>query len=119
MQWRHASEELVADLSRETNTGAFTRLRPAIDDTHIEGEDTAALNFSRTKNMAALSMDELAHLAAKVELSEKLVLDTAHKTVERFRAVWDAEKGHLPMAAKVRNMIDGHAASTELYREPA
>ncbi|MBY3179474.1 type II toxin-antitoxin system HipA family toxin [Rhizobium leguminosarum] len=84
---------------------------------YIKGEDTAALNFSRTKKMAALSMDELAHLAAKAELPEKLVLNTARETLERFRAVWDAEKNNLPMASKVRDMIDAHAPSIELYRE--
>jgi serine/threonine-protein kinase HipA len=84
---------------------------------YIEGEDTAALNFSRTKKITALSMDELAHLAAKAELSEKLVLDTARETVERFRAVWDAEKNNLPIAGKVRGMIGAHASSIELYRE--
>lgn len=84
---------------------------------YIEGEDTAALNFSRTKKMAALSLDELTHLAAKAELSEKLVLDTARETVARFREVWNAEKANLPMAAKVREMIDAHAPSIELYRE--
>jgi len=67
--------------------------------------------------MAALSNDELAHLAAKAELSEKLVIDTARETVERFRAVWEVEKNNLPMAAKVRDMIDAHAPTVELYRE--
>lgn len=80
---------------------------------YIEGEDTAALNFSRTKKMAALSKDELAHLAAKAELSEKLVIDTSRETVERFRA----EKKNLPMAAKVADAIDRHAPTVELYRE--
>lgn len=84
---------------------------------YIEGEETAALNFSRTKKMAALSLDELKHLAAKAELSEKLVLDTTRETVERFREVWSAEKANLPMANKVREMIDAHAPSIELYRE--
>lgn len=84
---------------------------------YMEGEDTAALNFSRTKTMAALSTDELAHLAAKAELSEKLVLDTARETVERFRAAWEAERNNLPMAAKVREMIDAHAPAITLYRE--
>jgi serine/threonine-protein kinase HipA len=84
---------------------------------YIEGEDTAALNFSRTKKMAALSLDELTHLAAKAELSEKLVLATARETVERFREVWNAEKANLPMADKVRDMIDAHAPLIELYRE--
>ncbi|NRP75764.1 Serine/threonine-protein kinase HipA [Ensifer psoraleae] len=84
---------------------------------YMEGEDRAALNFSRTKNMAALSKDELAHLAAKAEVSEKLVLDTARETVDRFRAVWDAEKDNLPMAEKVRETIDAHVPTIELYRE--
>lgn len=84
---------------------------------YIEGENTAALNFSRTKKMAALSLDELTHLAAKAELSEKLVLATARQTVERFREVWNAEKANLPMADKVRDMIDAHAPLIELYRE--
>lgn len=75
----------------------------------IEGEDTAALDFSRTKKMATLSKDELAHLAAKAELSKKLVIDTARETVERFRAVWEAEKKNPPMAAKVADTIDTHA----------
>ena len=84
---------------------------------YIEGEDTAALNFSRTKKMTALSLDELTHLAAKAELSEKLVLATARETVERFREAWNAEKANLPMADKVRDMIDAHAPLIELYRE--
>jgi serine/threonine-protein kinase HipA len=67
--------------------------------------------------MAALSKDELAHLAAKAELSEKLVIDTARETVERFRAVWEAEKKNLPIAAKVADIIDTHAPTVELYRE--
>nr|WP_261334059.1 hypothetical protein [Rhizobium leguminosarum] len=64
-----------------------------------------------------MSNDELAHLAAKAQLSEKLVIDAARETVERFRAARDAEKHNLPMAGKVRGMIDRHAPSVELYRE--
>lgn len=41
-------------------------------------------NYSRTKKMNEVSKDELAHLAAKALLSEKLVLDTAAETVERL-----------------------------------
>jgi serine/threonine-protein kinase HipA len=84
---------------------------------YIEGEDTAALNYSRTKKMAELSKDELAHLAAKARLSEKLVLDTARETVVRFREVWAAEKSNLPMAKKVADAIEAHAPKIELYRE--
>lgn len=65
--------------------------------------------------MAELSRDELAHLAAKSALTEKLVLDTARETVERFKDTWEAEKNNLPMAAKVREYA--HLPTIELYRE--
>jgi serine/threonine-protein kinase HipA len=86
---------------------------------YIEGEDTAALNFSRTKKMAEFDADELRHLAAKALLPEKLVIDTAAETVRRFRQVWQAEKGHLPLAASVVKAIDGHAPTVPLYNELA
>ena len=84
---------------------------------YIDGEDTAALNYSRTKKMAEFSADELRHLAAKALLPEKLVIDTATETVRRFRQVWEAEKTNLPLAEKVRAAIDAHAPSIPLYRE--
>lgn len=86
---------------------------------YIKGEDTAALNFSRTKKMAELNTDELRHLAAKALLPEKLVIDTAAETVQRFRQVWEAEKRHLPLAATVLEAIDAHAPTVPLYRELA
>ena len=84
---------------------------------YIEGEDTAALNYSRTKKMAEFSTDELRHLAAKALLPEKLVIDTAAETVRRFREIWDAEKNNLPLADKVKKMIDAHAPTIPLYGE--
>jgi len=45
-------------------------------------DDSAALNFSRTKRFDEFSEDKLSHLAAKARLPEKLVLDTARETVE-------------------------------------
>lgn len=84
---------------------------------YIEGEDTAALNYSRTKKMAEFSADELRHLAAKALLPEKLVIDTAAETVRRFREIWDTEKNNLPLADKAKKMIDAHAPTIPLYRE--
>jgi serine/threonine-protein kinase HipA len=86
---------------------------------YIEGEDMAALNYSRTKKMAEFSVDELRHLAAKALLPEKLVIDTATETVRRFREVWEAEKNNLPLAKKVAQMIDAHAPTIPLYGELA
>ncbi|RVC81682.1 type II toxin-antitoxin system HipA family toxin [Mesorhizobium sp. M4A.F.Ca.ET.022.05.2.1] len=86
---------------------------------YMKGEDTAALNYSRTKKMAKLDTDELRHLAAKALLPEKLVVDTAAETVQRFRQVWEAEKTHLPLAATVVKAIDAHAPTVPLFSELA
>jgi len=86
---------------------------------YIEGDDTAALNYSRTKKMAEFNADELRHMAAKALLPEKLVIDTATETVQRFREVWEAEKKNLPLADKVTAMIDAHAPTVPLCGEAA
>ncbi len=86
---------------------------------YIESEDTAALNYSRTKKMAQFNADELRHLAAKALLPEKLVIDTAKETVQRFKEFWAMEKNNLPLAAKVLKMIEAHAPTIPLYKELA
>lgn len=86
---------------------------------YIEREDTAALNFSRTKKMAEFNADELRHLAAKALLPETLVINAAAETVQRFRQAWEAEKRHLPLAASVVEAIDAHASIVPLYSELA
>jgi serine/threonine-protein kinase HipA len=80
-------------------------------------DDTMALKYSRTKKMSEFSKDELKHLAAKARLREKLVLDTAAETVERFKTLWATEKKNLPLEKKVVSIIDAHAASIPLYTE--
>ncbi len=71
-------------------------------------DNKAALNFSRTKRFDAFSEDELAHLAAKALLPEKLVLDTAHETVDLFYQHWQAEKTNLPLSKHIIQTIEGH-----------
>lgn len=68
----------------------------------------AALNFSRTRRFDEYSEDELAHLAAKALLPEKLVLDTARETVALFHQHWRAEKTNLPLTNSVIEAIDAH-----------
>jgi serine/threonine-protein kinase HipA len=80
-------------------------------------DETAALNYSRTKKMNDPSKDELAHLAAKAFLPEKLVLDTAAETVARFKDIWAAEKTNLPLAKKVVDAVDAHVVTVPLYRD--
>jgi serine/threonine-protein kinase HipA len=79
-------------------------------------DDKAALKYSRTKLMAELSVDELKHLAAGARLSEKLVLDVARETVDRFKDAWAAEKTNLPLARDVVEAVDTFAPSIPLYR---
>ena len=68
----------------------------------------AALNFSRTRRFDEYSEGELAHLAAKALLPEKLVVETARETVALFHQHWRAEKAHLPLFADVIEAIDAH-----------
>lgn len=68
----------------------------------------AALNFSRTKRFDEYSEDELAHLAARALLPQKLVLDTARETVALFHQHWRAEKKNLPLSADVVAAIEAH-----------
>lgn len=80
-------------------------------------DETMALKYSRTKIMADFSKDELKHLAAKARISEKLVLDTATETIERFEQIWSEQKAKLPLEKKVVDMIDAHAVSIPIYSE--
>lgn len=69
-------------------------------------DDGAALNYARTRKMAELSIDELRYMAAKARIPEKVVVSTALETVDRFRSVWEAEKGHLPLANAVITAVE-------------
>lgn len=64
-------------------------------------DETAALKVSRSKRFSDYSADELAHMAARARLPEKIVLDAAHGTVARFHEHWQAEKKNLPLAKDV------------------
>ena len=68
----------------------------------------SALKFSRTKSFTEYSEDELAHLAAKARLPERLVLDTARETVALFHQYWHAEKANLPLSAEVVRAVETH-----------
>ena len=103
--------------------GRTPALSPAYDllstISYIDGDDSAALNFVRTKKMARFDLDELMRLAGRAMLPEKLVVDTATETVQRFRDVWSVEKRNLPQSSKVTKMIDAHAPTVPLFHELA
>ncbi|MDB5926144.1 MAG: HipA-like protein [Betaproteobacteria bacterium] len=77
-------------------------------------DGNSALNVSRTKRFDQFTADELSHLAAKARLPEKIVLDTAHETVARFRQHWNAEKRNLPLSAAVTEALDRHLQTVPL-----
>lgn len=77
-------------------------------------DEKAALKFSRTKRFSEYTIDELAHLAAKARLPEKLVLETARATLELFHQIWAAEKKHLPMEEGVIKAIEAHLKTISL-----
>ncbi len=70
--------------------------------------DSMALKVSKSKRFDALSMAELSHLAAKARLPERLVLNTASETVERFLEVWGKEKNNLVLTNNTIDVIDDH-----------
>ncbi|RRH72079.1 type II toxin-antitoxin system HipA family toxin [Falsigemmobacter faecalis] len=91
--------------------GKRARLAPAYDFVstipYIPG-DRSALNFSRSKDFADYTVDELEHLAAKASLPRRLVLDAAQETVELFFQAWRSTKADLPMSKDVAETIDAH-----------
>lgn len=77
-------------------------------------DNEAALKFSRTKRFDGYSLDELAHLANRAQLPQKLVLDTAKETYARLQDAWHAEKSALPLTPEVIAAVDGHLKTIPL-----
>jgi serine/threonine-protein kinase HipA len=87
------------------------RLAPAYDFVSTIAyipDQKAALKFSRSKRFDAFGRDELSHLAAKAQLPERLVLDTARETIALFHQHWQKEKANLPLAADAIAGIERH-----------
>lgn len=100
--------------------GKNARLSPAYDFVstipYIPG-DSAALNYSRTKDFTEFTWDELEHLAAKAALPKAHVLATARETVDLFMEKWSTEKRHLPMLKDVTETIDAHLETLPIISE--
>lgn len=69
-------------------------------------DDKAALKVSRSARFDEFTNDELAHMAAKARLPEKLVLNAAAETVALFRQHWKAEAKNLPLTKEVIAAVD-------------
>ena len=77
-------------------------------------DENAALKFSRTRKFREFTEDELAHLAAKALMPEKLVLDTARETAAMFRERWQALKNDLPLTEDMIAALEAHFATIPL-----
>lgn len=77
-------------------------------------DDSAALKVSRSKKFSDFTFDELTHLAAKAMLPEKLVLETARQTVERFYEIWAKEKHHLALTNRMISVLEKHFSTVPL-----
>lgn len=73
---------------------------------HYLPDENAALTFGRTKKFSEFTKDELAYMAGKARLPEKLVLDTAAETVELFHDVWRQEKNNLPLTKDMIGTVE-------------
>lgn len=71
-------------------------------------EEDCALKFHRSREWESFTYHELETIADKARLPSHLVISTAKETVERFDALWDQEKTHLPFSGEVIAAIDRH-----------
>ena len=79
-------------------------------------DERAGLKFARTARWDAFNADELAYLAAKAGLPERLVLSTARETVSAFRETWQAQRSHLPINSDIGEVIDRQLETVPLAR---
>jgi len=96
-----------------------TRLAPGYDFVSTIpyiADENAALSYARTKKMAELNKDELSYLAAKAQIPQTLVLETARQTVNLFMQTWNEQSTNLPMSKDVVIAIDKHLKGLGLLR---
>jgi serine/threonine-protein kinase HipA len=102
---------------RDRRTASLSPAYDFVATTHYIPDEGAALTYARTKRMREFSRDELAYLAGKARLPEKLVQDTATETVSRFHEVWNAEKGNLPLPKELISTIEAHLKTVPIAQE--
>jgi serine/threonine-protein kinase HipA len=77
-------------------------------------DENFALKYSRTRRFDGFSEDELAHLAARAQLPQTLVIETARETVALFHHYWKSEKADLPLTARVIQAVETHVKTIPL-----
>jgi serine/threonine-protein kinase HipA len=77
---------------------------------YLPGEESA-LKFRRSKAWGEFTEETLVWLADKARIAATPVLKAARETVERFDAVWAAEKAYWPLPRRLVDAIDTHRAA--------
>ena len=76
-----------------------------------------ALTLGRSKKMTDLSLDQLAYLAGKARIPEKLVLRTAKETVVRFMDLWHGENDIQTISPKTVEPVNELLSRISLVNE--
>ena len=79
-------------------------------------DEKAGLKYARTKRMDEFTGDELAYMAGKAHIPEKLALDAAKETVSRFHETWSNEKRNLALPKNTIHTIDAHIAKLPIAK---
>lgn len=77
-------------------------------------EDLLALNFMHSKEFSSLTLDQFKRLCSKVNIPERLVLDTVQETVQAFSENWK-RVGDLPLKKELREAINYHLKKVPIY----
>lgn len=80
-------------------------------------DERMALNFGHSKRWTDTSLAELKYFAANAGLPQKLVINIARETIERFYEIWKKEKKYLYLTDHVRQVIDEHLTKVPLIGE--
>lgn len=78
-----------------------------------------ALNYLKTKHMNDLSLDLLRRFAAKVNLAESLVINTAKQVIIEFKESWESQSiiDSLPIEKRLRETINSHIQKLRIFNE--
>jgi tetratricopeptide (TPR) repeat protein len=74
------------------------------------------LSLGGAKLITAITLENFAKLASKAELSSRQIVEIAKAGSEAFLSVWTEHKDSLPFPARVREQLELHIATSELFR---
>lgn len=117
--WLLTAASVVLPVLVSVQTRAYVATRYEVWDIPFEGKAVASMFMLLVPAGRLASMTSRrtsSHLAATARLPEKLVVQTALETVERFHEKWKTEQANLPLSKRVIDAIDAHLAIVPLGR---